>query len=146
MQKLFFSLLSLLSSLVGLYGVMRLGWHWEMAVPGALTLLFLGLALVSGNRTTVELLDECDDDELEETWQQGAASVAARAGRADLAQEESGAVDGSARGVRLDEERPVLASLASPVPAVRRGKHHTQRLEWGQVEELLRSVDGPTRF
>jgi len=127
MQKIFFSLLSLLSSLVGLYGALRLGWHWEMAVPGALTLLFLGLALVSGNRTYVELLEEYDEDDTPEP---------ARS-------------EGFATPVMelLEVEEPALhPALASPIPATRRGRHHTQRLEWGQVEGMLRSVDGPTGF
>ena len=164
MQKLFFSLLSLLSSLVGLYGAVRLGWHWEMAVPGAFTLLFLGLALVTGNRTEVELLDECDDDELED-WararQQEEHSWEAPPVRPLAEQEEHSWEAAPVRPLAEQEERsweaaPVrplaevasrkLPSLAAPIPATRRGRHHTQRLEWGEVEEMLCSVDGPTSF
>jgi len=180
MQKLFFSLLSLLSSLVGLYGAVRLGWHWEMAVPGAFTLLFLGLALVTGNRTEVELLDECDDDELEDwararqqeehSWEappvrplaeQEEHSWEAAPVRPLAEQEERSWEAAPVRPLAEQEERsweaaPVrplaevasrkLPSLAAPIPATRRGRHHTQRLEWGEVEEMLCSVDGPTSF
>ncbi|MBM4355838.1 MAG: hypothetical protein FJ109_18950 [Deltaproteobacteria bacterium] len=162
MQKLFFSLLSLLCSLVGLYGALHLGWHWEMAVPGALTLLFLGLALVSGNRTYLELLEECEEDLPEEKPAAAGrmpfvevveAGHAEHDGRPELLAEGGPALRPARETCKLipapveeKEELCVRRPIASPVPATRRGRHHTQRLEWGQVDELLRSVDGPSRF
>lgn len=50
LKKLFFSLLGLLSSFVALWGVVRLGWTWQMAVPAATCVLFFVTALATGNR------------------------------------------------------------------------------------------------
>ncbi len=50
LQKLFFSLLGILASLVGFWGVVRMGWTWELVGSGAATMVFFGLALATGNR------------------------------------------------------------------------------------------------
>jgi len=49
-KKLFFSLLALLASLLGGWGVVRLGWTWELGFPAAGALFFLGVALAAGNK------------------------------------------------------------------------------------------------
>lgn len=50
--KIFFSLLGLLASLLGVWGVVRLGWTWELAFPAVGSLFFLGVALAAGNKYT----------------------------------------------------------------------------------------------
>ncbi len=50
LKKLFFSLLGLLSSVVALWGVVRLGWTWQMVVPAATCVVFFITALATGNR------------------------------------------------------------------------------------------------
>lgn len=49
LKKLFFSLLGLLSSLVAFWGVVRLGWTWQMVVPAVTCVLLFVTALVTGN-------------------------------------------------------------------------------------------------
>lgn len=48
-KKTLFSLLSLLSSLLGFYGAVRMGWTWEILVMAGLVTSFLILGLFSGN-------------------------------------------------------------------------------------------------
>ncbi len=55
LKKLFFSLLGLLSSVVALWGVVRLGWTWQMVVPAATCVLFFVTALATGNRVSGRL-------------------------------------------------------------------------------------------
>lgn len=70
-QKLFFSLLGLLASLVGVWGVVRQGWTWQLAFPAAMTVAMFVAALSTGNRTTYEALLN-DEDTAEDPAPPGA--------------------------------------------------------------------------
>mgnify|MGYP006865029466 CR=1 FL=1 len=50
LRKIFWSLSALLSSLIGVWGVVRLGWTWELAFAGTATVAFLAIALATGRR------------------------------------------------------------------------------------------------
>ncbi len=52
LKKLFFSLLGLLSSVVAFWGVVRLGWTWQMVVPATTCMVFFATALATGNRAS----------------------------------------------------------------------------------------------
>ncbi len=50
LRKVFWSLAALLSSLIGVWGVVRQGWTWELAIAGTGTVAFLAIALATGRR------------------------------------------------------------------------------------------------
>lgn len=60
-QKLFWSLLALLSSLVAVLGVVRWEWTWEMFVPGVATIAFLTVAAACDSRSGWTRLEEESD-------------------------------------------------------------------------------------
>lgn len=55
LKKLGMSLLGLLSSVIALWGVVRMGWTVEMFVPGALSMIFFGVAFAVGNDVAVPM-------------------------------------------------------------------------------------------
>lgn len=70
LRKVFWSLAALLSSLVGVWGVVRQGWTWELAIPGIATVAFLATALATGRRTTWREAAEEPVTEAEEPFQE----------------------------------------------------------------------------
>jgi len=56
-KKVLWALVALLAALVGLYGVVRLGWTWQLFIAAAGVALSLVLAIFSGEQSMEEQLE-----------------------------------------------------------------------------------------
>ena len=61
-KKVLWALLALLAALVGLYGVVRLGWTWQLFIAAAGVALFLVIAVFSGEPSMEQQLEAAYDE------------------------------------------------------------------------------------
>lgn len=124
LMKLLFSLLGLLASLVGVLGVVRLGWKWELIGVAAVTLASLALSIALGNREAlVQRLQEAGDGD---------------------------GGDGESRDVRICSSERAAALQAAiseeetmDLPDTGR---NTSRFGWDQISSVVAETAGPERF
>jgi len=132
-QKLFFTLFGLLASLVGVWGVVRLGWTWELAFPAMCSLLLFILAVAAGNRSAYARILHDEDEPLPDE-----APVAA----GDFVDKLCPGPEPAASFAVGEHRFHVLPG----VPAARNAACVTNRYEWGDLTKGGHSASGPSSF
>lgn len=117
-KKTLWSLLSVLVSLIGFYGVVRLGWTVEVLAAAALVAMFLVIGLLSGNES-LQRVAASRDEAL-------AVAVTQAAVLPELLDSDEGAE-------AITVETPMVTSVRA-----------ARTFEWGAVPEA--GTSGPSQF
>ena len=151
--KLFWSLLALLTSLVGFWGAVSLGWTVELLVAAGLVATSLVLALVTGHTRTQVVIESIEEESGADKTQfvnrpsipivpedvvlPGIAESTPASREAEESEDEDMTVL-ELPAVTFDSDVELLDEIAPS---------NTRRFEWGEVASVIRSADaGPSTF
>ena len=146
LKKVLWCLLALLAALVGIYGVVRLGWTWELFVVAGSVAFCLVAAVLTPEKSVEQELEEAYDSVGAEEPVPAPAALPASAESLDFEEsresEDLPVVEVTETGevLRSPAPQPSRASEAGPLLA-----RITRRFTWDEVSQAC-EADGPTGF